>query len=569
MKKSILLFAVISVLCFLSMLSYAQAPNWSWAKSAGGSGNDYGYSIETDQGNGVFLNGAFTSGSLIFGTYTLMNAGDGKSDMFLVKYNTIGDVLWAENSVSMGSDWGAGICTDAIGNVYETGVFYGSTITFGSYTLTNADNTGATCDFYLAKYDANHNVLWAKREGGTNNDNVNCINKKKDSSDNVYVTGDFSSPTITFGSTTLTNAGGSDMYLAKYDANGNVVFAKSAGSSGMDFGNEVSVDASGNIYVEGDFNSPTITFGSSTLVNADSTGSTDDLFLVKYDANGNVMWAKRAGGSKTDDVWTVGNDVQGDVYIAGKFGSPTITFGTHTLTNIDNTGNSDDFFLVKYDANGNVVWAKSAGGNSYDWASHLNVDAGGNVTIAGSFMSATITFGSTTLTNTDNTGNTEDIFIVQYDANGNVNWAVSTGGNGKDDGIGCSTDEFGNVYVSGFFYSPAISFGSTVLTNADNTGTTRDVFIAKFGNNTGINEITNPPNISIFPNPAMDQLTIETSATPIQSQLSIINLTGQALISLQVTQHKTVIDIRTLPSGVYFLRVTNDKTVEVGKFIKQ
>jgi hypothetical protein len=75
--------------------------------------------------------------------------------------------------------------------------------------------------------------------------------------------------------------------------------------------------------------------------------------------------------------------------------------------------------------------------------------------------------------------------------------------------------------------------------------------------------------LTLYPNPSTDQITIETSSTPTNSQLSIMNLNGQEILTCQITESKTTIDISTLPSGVYFVRLTNDKTVEVGKFVKQ
>ena len=84
----------------------------------------------------------------------------------------------------------------------------------------------------------------------------------------------------------------------------------------------------------------------------------------------------------------------------------------------------------------------------------------------------------------------------------------------------------------------------------------------------GVENIPNESTFSLYPNPSSIQITIETSANPTKSQLSISNLSGQQLITCQSTQPKTLMDISSLPSGVYFVRVTNDRTAEVRKFIK-
>jgi hypothetical protein len=563
MKKSILLFAVISSLYFLSYVSNAQTPEWTWANSAGGNGNEYGFVAETDMAGNVLLSGSFNSSTITFGAFTLVNAGDGHSDMFIVKYNTSGDVLWAKSSGAIGIDIGNWACPDASGNVYEIGAFYDNTITFGSVTLTNNNiNTYTTSDIFFVKYDANGNVLWAKGVGGTSNDRALCIDIN--SSGDVYITGDFYSPSMTFGTTTLTNTDNSgntaDFFLAKYDTNGNLLWAKSTGGTGDDSGNEVCADASGNTYIEGEFNSPTLIFGSTSLTNADNTGNTDDSFLVKYDADGNVIWAKSISGSASDDAVTIGIDTSGNAYVAGMFNSPTLTFGSTTLTNAGQW----DMFLAKYNVDGNVLWAKSAGGNSYDQACHLNVDFKGNVSLIGAFYSPSITFGTTTLTNTDNIGNTEDMFIVQYDANGNVNWAISAGGSVNDWGVGCTTDEFGNVYISGLFYSSTLTFGSSTLINADNTGNTYDLFIAKLGNNTGTNELSNLLNISVYPNPSNAKFTITFPSTT--RQIRISNSLGQVM-QTKCVDKETNVEFELSENGIYIIQIKTDKQTITKKVV--
>src|SRR3989338_2819744 len=128
-------------------------------------------------------------------------------------------------------------------------------------------------------------------------------------------------------------------------------WAKSAGGASWDLGYSVSTDASGNVYMTGRFNISTITFGTTTLTNAGDY----DIFIVKYDAAGNVLWAKSAGGTSSDVGTCVSTDASGNVLMTGSFQSPAITFGTTTLTSVG----YGDIFIVKFDATGNILWAKS------------------------------------------------------------------------------------------------------------------------------------------------------------------------------------------------------------------
>ncbi len=299
-------------------------------------------------------------------------------------------------------------------------------------------------DMFLIKYDATGNLLWAKNAGGSGLDCGNSV--CTDAAGDVFVTGFTQSPSITFGSTTLTNPGG--MFIAKYDANGNALWAKGAGTDAISY--SVSADAAGNVFATGEFR-PSIAFGTTTLSNS---GFGYDVFLVKYDTNGNVLWAKNPVGANTDECYSVSADVSGNAFITGYFSSPTITFGSTTLTNTV----ASDLFLAKYDANGNVLWAKGVSGtgqNSYS----VSADPNGNVFMTGYFRSPALAFGATTLTNSGGA----DLFLAKYDANGNVLWAKSASGTSDDKGYSVSADAVGNFYVTGSFESSTITFDSLTL----------------------------------------------------------------------------------------------------------
>jgi len=308
--------------------------------------------------------------------------------------------------------------------------------------------------------------LWAKSVTGNGTGEGWAVTSDKHG--NAIITGGFASPTLTFGSITLTNSGSWNIFVAKYDPNGNVLWAKNPSGSGADGGLAICTDASGNVFVTGWFSSPTLTFGSSIITHA---GSGYDIFIAKYDPNGNELWAKKAGGLNDDGGLGVCTDANGNVIITGYFKSSSVTFDTVTLTNAGNY----NIFLAKYDPNGNLIWAKSAGGSGDDEGYGVNVDGSGNLFITGEFNSTTLTFGTTTLTN----NGSYDIFIAKYDANGNVMWAHSSGGSDDDEGFAVSADQQGNLFVTGFFSSSSITFGSTPLINAGGPWH-NDIFLTKY-----------------------------------------------------------------------------------------
>jgi hypothetical protein len=197
--------------------------------------------------------------------------------------------------------------------------------------------------------------------------------------------------------------------------------ATSAGEYSWDMGRSVAADKFGNIYLTGDFESPTITFGEITLTNANDNSYSTDIFLVKYNAEGNVVWAKGFGGYSNDYAMSVSSDPVGNIIIAGGFNSPSLSFGTVTLVN----DSADDAFVVKFDNSGNVLWANEAEG--IDGEGFIGAaDSDGNFFISGDFYCDTLTSHEIKLINTDE----RDIFVAKLNASGNFQWAkIVEGGN--------------------------------------------------------------------------------------------------------------------------------------------
>ena len=181
--------------------------------------------------------------------------------------------------------------------------------------------------------------------------------------------------------------------------------------------------------------------------------------------------------------------------------------------------------------------------------------------MTGFFSSPTITFGSYTLIKNGDI----NIFIVKYDPSGNVIWAKSACGTNEDAAWSIASDASENAYVTGSFGSPTISFGQDTLFLTGGS----DVFLAKSdGYNVGIDDLHNSANISVYPDPADENLVIEIKTGVLESSVSVINLEGQELIQQKVTESKISLDISSLPVGVYFVKVTGEHTVQVKKFIK-
>ncbi len=389
-------------------------------------------------------------------------------------FGQVPEWAWANGGGGSSLDYGTSISVDANRNLYLTGWFNSSTISFGSSVLTNNGIEG-TSDFFIAKYNATGVLLWVKNFGGTGDDRSISI---KTNSKGVFVlTGWFKSPSLTLGSTTLKNAGGSDILIALFDEEGTVMWAKSVGGIADDEGNSISCDIKDNVYVTGMYESVAISFGNSTLT---SMGN-HDIFLVGYDQSGQLLWAKNIGGKNDDNGSTVTNDGDGNIYLSGKFRSATVSLGEKSLTNAGKDGNYGDIFMAKYNPSGKLIWTKSLGGSYYDEVYSITADMQNNVYLTGWFKSDTIVFGCDTLmecTILTRAHGVEygDVFIAKYDTYGEPVWAKRAGGIAKDYGFGIATNAIGDVFLTGIFESNFSSSGQAKLKNA----TSNDIFISKY-----------------------------------------------------------------------------------------
>ncbi len=534
----------------LSNLSTAQTPNWAWAKSGSGSLNDWGRCMDNDLNGNIFITGNFLSPTITFGTTTLTNASTPGDDAYLVKYDATGNVIWAKSYGGVGGDIAYSVATDANGNVYIAGQFTSDSITFDTITLTN--NSNNPLDFFIVKFDNNGNVLWAKNEGV--NGKVAAKSVCTDLNGNIFLYGEFNSPSITIGTTTLFNFGNYDVFIVKYDSNGNVLWAKNEGTSTGEFAyGGVCSDINGNVFITGIYSS-SINFGTTQLT---SLGTSDN-FIVKYDQNGNVIWAKSSGGNSQEFPRSICADANGNVIMTGNFQSLTITFDT---TIFYNSGAAINFYIAKYDTSGNFLWAHV--GNTFDSRSYgVSTDGIGNVIMTGSFNGPTLTFGTTILTNSFSGTN---IYVVKYDPSGNLIWAKAEGGNLSDTPLSTCTDSNGNIFITGYFDSSTLNFGTTILTK---TGTGIDVFIAKLGTNAvGLNEIKTNSDISIAPNPFTSETTITFSDEQRNTTIKIIDVIGKEIKSISFSGKQLVIDKGEMKPGIYLVQAINENQNAVTKKI--
>jgi len=450
----------ILVLIVFCCLIHAQTEDWLWAVRAGGVNHDNCHSIASDDNGNCYVTGYFEN-EANFGTINL--PGINSFDIYIAKLSSDGNWLWARAAGGSSGDMGYSITTDIFGNNISVGSF-NDTANLGNTSLTS--NGGA--DVYVTKLDTNGNWLWANQAGGSGPDKATGVST--DANANIYIAGEFSG-VATFGNTQLNNFGftEADIFVAKLDANGNWLWAVSAGGIHNDICEDIVTDSFGNSYIVGGLYGA-VTFGSITLISQ----GLRDIFVAKIDPDGNWLWAKRAGGLNHDQGYGITADGNGNCYISGNI-IGTANFGDIVV----NSNSISDVYVAKIDPQGNFLWVSQAQMQGGGYGYGIAADNIGNCFVTGCY-SGTATFGSTSIYSESN-----EAFIAKLNGNGNWVWAKSSAGGSGIYSSRVSQTNYGYSYIAGYLYGPS-TFGYTTLSSSGGG----DIFVAKLGSPSYT--ITNP-----------------------------------------------------------------------------
>jgi hypothetical protein len=452
--------AALASLLLLALAASAHAvPVKGWTKTFGGAGDDFPGATVVDAAGNILVAGYF-NGVVNFnpGGSVDSRTSNGKRDCFLSKFAPDGTFLWVRTWGGANDDTANGLSTDSAGNAYVSGRFQ-ATVDFdpGPGVDSRTSNAGLTANnIFLVKYDANGNYQWARAWGGIYGcEGYGCATD----AGAVYIVGDFQ------GSANFNTAGGSDVhtangffdaFLAKYDFNGNFQWAKTWGGAGTIYtdGPSVAPDGLGHVYVAGMFGN-VVTLGPATVDfdpgagvdNHTSVGGQIDVFVSKFDTDGNFIWARTWGGAG-NDCGSVLVAPAGDIFVSGYF-ADTVDFDPGPGVDTRAAAGGSDIFLSKLDPDGNVLWVKAWGGTGNDSAG-FRVDGSGNIFAAG-YFAGTVDFDPGTGVDSRASAGGSDAFLSKLDANGNFLWAQTWGGTGADSAYNIALDATGNVYVAGIF----------------------------------------------------------------------------------------------------------------------
>jgi hypothetical protein len=503
-----------------------------------GTSVDVGNALAIDSSNYIYLTGYYNSSVTIYnpitsgfsytGSTITLPISTGGSALLLVKYNSDLEPQWATylDDITAGtpSDVGSSIIIDSYNNVYVAGF---STLS-SQLTLQNVSGSGQTPSSItlpastidgqasqaaiLLKYDSNGQAQWANYINGTHSDwgRSLCI----DSNDNVYMSGSYTSfSNVTLNdvnnnaqsASSITLPAGRHAFLIKYNFNGitqgavNLVGVGNTVTTNQSIGRTVAVDSNNNVYIAGSYAGTSIHYVynanntlSSIYLPATTTAPTVNTYLIKYDSNGNALWATYGITGSTGIVATIQSatvDSNNNLYVVGGYNRST---GVVLYNGLSSGGTYVDsgialpsvstfaVFIVKYNASGVVQWANHFNATGSDTGYSIKTDSSNYIYIAGAYngsstvqLNNAITSGSTyTLSSVflqSTTGN--DIFLIKYSSIGEVVWANCIKGSLSDIAQSLTIDSSNSVYLIGGYNSTStIDIPNAITTGSTYTG---------------------------------------------------------------------------------------------------
>jgi hypothetical protein len=420
-----LFFVVRRLLLVISLFScsfpnFAQQPTYIWGRAI--SGGDYlnlGYSVIDAPGN-VYMVGSFDQWvDFDPGPDSTKLTAVGDVDAFVCKLDSSGNLLWAIQLGGSGADRGEYVNVDALGNVYVTGSFSG-TVDFDPGPGTASLTAAAGTDAFVAKYDGAGNYIWAVSFTESGNSTGKALGV--DANANVYVTGNFSGAVSFTNGTSYTSLGRNDVFICKLNAAGGLEWGQRIGGNSLDNASGIVADATGNVFALGMFENGTIDLDPGPD-SANYLTGTSQVYLVKLNGNGGLIWAIRSSAQSAFDLKM---DAAGNLYLAGHIAGVTDFDPGPGTANVGVARTLMDYFWKLTNDGGYVLAKAYLGDRATGPARSANFDAFGNIYTAGG------------------TG-----AFNKWDNNGNPVWAYGYGvGNPC---VTNSVDAMQNVYIVGNF----------------------------------------------------------------------------------------------------------------------
>jgi len=559
-------------------LAPAQGPVFDWVNGIEILGTNLGDSscedVKTDAMGNVISAGWF-KGNIdfdtdpTFGVNTYLNS-NGQQAGYLQKVDANGDFVWAVKLGSTGTVRLFGLDVDAAGNSYVSGYFFGTADMDPGSGVEELIAVGGA-DVFIVKINADGTLGWARQIGDVGNEVGYSL--VLDDAGNITLAGVFEG-TVDMdpgtGTTQLTSVGYSDMFVSKLDPAGDLIWARQLSPTTPGNGHEEelehTIDSDGNLLVTGWFAEGFDFDPGPAVLELNTTGNTD-LFVLKLDPNGDLVWVKQVGSSSSAGLVLgegIGTDLADNVYIAGRFTNITDFDPGPGLLQLPPF--SDGTYILKLDANGDFQWVREIVGNQTDVANGIAVAADGTSYTVG-YFTGTPDFdnGPGTFTITSSFSGTTDVYILKLDATGNFMWAGAMGSTSTDFGKAIHLMDDGTLHAIGNYADPAdpnlpeLDFDpgpaeATILSTAANP---QGFFLVQLTDNgsVGITANDDDHTLTVYPNPSAGTVAIDLRSIDAPRALRVLDRTGR-LVQQVALRDPLVLD-HQLPEqpGLYLVQV--------------
>jgi hypothetical protein len=555
-------------LIFWGITSNAQNVYFDWAVGIGGTSNDYARDMDIDAAGNVYVTGSFKN-TVDFdpGSGTQEFISLGMLDIYILKLDAAGNLVWAKQIGSDYDDEGMNIAVNDSGEVYVTG-YFNHTADFdpgsGTFDLT----AQLYRDYYILKLDTDGNFVWAKQMPGSQRESGLTIDI--DSGGNIITTGYIEGQTDFDPDPNNTNMlpslGHYDLFIHKLDSDGNLLWAKTVrGNNGNTeaFSKGAALDANDNIYVTGYFNRSNLDFDTSSANELLFSAVNEDIFVMKLLANGDFAWAKHIGGSYYEEAFDLAIDSSG-LYITGHI-TGDVDFDPGSGSQNYTAQAEADGFLEKLDLNGNFLWVKVLVPDYGVKMSTVFTD-GNNVYTGGKFIYNHLVYDpdDNNVTFNETTGQN---FFMKTGTDGSYQWVYYTGGGSSlYNGIitNLIVDNNEQIYMAGDFGGNR-DFDPTTTDFMMSDNGWGDFFVEKLSQSvTGV-QAQDFPVVTLYPNPANEILYVQTGTTG-NIQCRIYDLSGKLIKKQDLTAGLQSINLPKL-DGIYFVHLIFKEKTQTYKLI--
>ena len=527
--------AVVFVLFFGGL----KAQNIQWQNTIGGSLFDQLYSIHQTVDGGYILGGWSMSDSSGDKTENIIG-NFGYADYWIIKTDATGNIQW-QNTIG-GDD------TDRLYSIQETvdGGYILGGFSKSDSSGNKVENSIGYIDYWIVKTDASGNIQWQNNIGGNNEDRLYSIQQ---TSDGGYVLGGWSNSNIS-GDKIENSNGGYDYWIVKTDALGNIQWQNTIGGSDDDYLSSIQQTTDGGYILSG---------YSSSNISGDKTESSngfDDYWIIKIDSSGNIQWQNTIGGSNLDELYSIQQTSDGGYILGG-----------HSVSNIsgdkmENSNGGYDYWIVKTDISGNILWQNTIGGSSGDILYAIQQTANGGY-ILGGYSGSNISGDKM-----ENCMGGADYWTVKTDSVGNIQWQNTIGG-GNINWFSSIQQTADGGYILGGYSKSNISGDKT-----ENSNGFDDYWIVKINDTTITttiqSAIQNPKSsISISPNPFTNELTITTSHPTAIAEIKIQDIYGRLVYEQKPAAVNRKLQTVNWQQGIYFVEVITEDGRVVRKVVKQ